>query len=57
MGRSWPAGTTILWSVPSMGASTSVVTLSVSTISKGSPLARLSPSCFNHSRTVPDSMV
>ena len=40
-----------------MGASTSVVTLSVSTISKGSPLARLSPSCCNHSTIVPDSMV
>ena len=40
-----------------MGASTSVVTLSVSTISSGSPLARRSPSCFSHSRTVPDSMV
>ena len=42
---------------PSAGDSTSVITLSVSMTTRGSPLAMGSPSCFSHSMILPFSMV
>ncbi len=52
-----PAGTTILASVPSSTASTSMVALSVSISAITSPAATLSPSFFSHLETLPSSIV
>ena len=57
IGRSSSAAARTLSSTLSRGASTSVVTLSVSTTSRGSPLVSGSPSCFSHSMILPFSIV
>src|SRR5262245_12296068 len=57
MGRSSSEGTTMRSTTPSAGDSTSVITLSVSMTTRGSPLAIGSPSCFNHSMILPFSIV
>jgi hypothetical protein len=51
-----PSVTTIFRSTPSASASTSCVTLSVSSSKRGSPLATLSPSDLSQRTIVPDSM-
>ena len=47
----------ITWRVPSSGASTVIVALSVSISTSGWPLATASPSATSHWRTVPSSIV
>ena len=52
-----PSCTRIRDSTPATGAGTSTVPLSISTVSSGSSLRTVSPSCLSHSATVPSSIV
>src|SRR5271165_4272398 len=55
--RSSPSAPSTASSVASTGHSTSIVALSVSSSTSGSPIATLSPTCFNHRRTLTISIV